>query len=141
MLSRSPLPAALAVALFAAPSSVPAQEVPPADALIGRWGMSAYFRTEDIPRAIAQARAACANPFVIEPGEEGGVRMFTIDLQGQRQTRFGTRRGEVVLGVVDEPDERYDRTVTFDGPDRFTWTWRDQSIANRLGINLFVRCR
>lgn len=119
----------------------PAQDIPPAEALAGRWGMAAYFRPEDQGRAVQRARGACTNPFVIEPTGRGTVLMHTIDGPNRRETRFGTRAGRVVLGVVDQPDERYDRTVVFNGADQFEWTWAAPEIANRLGINLFVRCR
>lgn len=140
---RIPLIASLCLGLIVASfeTTVRAQEIPPTEAIAGRWGMAAYFRPEDVSRAIAQARSACGNPFVIEATGRGTVLMHTVDGPQRRETRFGTRNGLVVLGVVDEPDQRYDRVVQFNGADQFQWTWQAPDIANRLGINLFVRCR
>jgi hypothetical protein len=117
------------------PSSIRAEEV------VGRWGYGSYHRPEDLVRTESAARAACAEPVVIDRGPNGGVMMYLADnAQLQELQLKGSQSGQNYIGPPGPPGGTEDRQiVSFDGRT-MVLKWMDPEVAGRYGISVYVRC-
>lgn len=110
--------------------------------LVGRWGLAAYFRQGDAAQVRAAAAAQCGAPYVIARGPSGGVMLHRPD--ESRTTEHVVRSsllGKPVIGPVGDSSGAKDREiVSFDGTTLIL-RWLDESVANRYGTMVFVRCR
>lgn len=113
-----------------------------AEALVGRWGLAAYFRDSDAARVTAAAAAACSAPYVIARGPSGGVMLHRPDETRPSEHMIRSSwGGKTILSPVGESGTARDREVlSFDG-GRLVLRWLDEGVAGRYGTMVFVRCR
>lgn len=156
---RGPWPAALIVGVALAGCSTatlaPPAAAPPMPALVvaapavvvdinllpGKWGLASYRDEKDKARTLAEAKAACGNPYVIAKGPTGGVLMHLPD-QAQPTELFVkvTADGKSFIGPKGTPGMAQDRVVIFFQGGQFISEWVDASARERYGTMLFVRC-
>jgi hypothetical protein len=113
-----------------------------ADQLVGRWGLAAYFRQGDAAQVRAAAAAQCGAPYVIAKGPSGGVMLHRPDeSRASEHVIRSPLLGKSVIGPVSDTSGARDREiVSFDGTT-LVLRWLDESVANRYGTMVFVRCR
>lgn len=132
----APIPAPVA---NAPPASIPAR------AIVGRYGFASYHRDADRVRTEGAARAQCGQknvePYVIDPGPNGGVVMLTADKPDREELRLkGGPGGKNYIGPEGPAADTRDREiVSFDGKV-LVLRWIDPEVAGRYGIGVFVRC-
>jgi hypothetical protein len=128
-------------ALGPAPTPVAVAPSIPAQAVIGRWGLSSYHREEDRARTENAARTACSRPYEIGPGPSGGVIMHLADQpQAQELVLKGAPGGRTFVGPTGEPGGPQDREIlSYDGTIMIM-RWIDSEIAARYGTLVFAKC-
>lgn len=135
--TRWGLPVCAALLLWAGPALAQT-----ADQLVGRWGLASYFRQGDAAQVKAAAAAQCGAPYVIARGPSGGVMLHRPD--ESRTSEHAIRSsllGKSVIGPAGDTSGAKDREiVSFDGTT-LVLRWLDESVANRYGAMVFVRCR
>lgn len=133
--SDPPAPAPIASSTSGSSASATTQ------ALVGRWGVAAYHRDSDRERTQKEARAQCANAYVIKAGPTGGVMMHLADEKEPFELKVRAEAGgRAILGPDNAPDAYNDRELTaFDG-NSFTTRWLDAEIAKRYGVTVYARC-
>lgn len=120
---------------------VPAATAQTAEALVGRWGLAAYFKDSDAERVAAAARAACGQPYVIGKGPSGGIMLHRPDetRPSEHQIKAGWG-GKSYLSPVGEAGDAKDREIlAYDGR-KLVLRWLDPGVAGRYGTMVFVRC-
>jgi len=109
--------------------------------LPGSWGLASYQAETEKDRTLAEAKAACSNPFDIGQGPNGGVTMYLAD-QTQPSEVFlkVSPDGRSYLGPKGPPGIQPDRLiVSFDNGVLIS-EWVDPSARQRYGTMVFVRC-
>ena len=128
----------------AAAAPPPLASLPPAfgpDAIVGRWGYTAYHNEADRTRIESAAKSACNQPYVITRGPTGGVMMYLADQSKPEELRLkGGPGNKTYIGPEGPPGDTRDREVlTFDGRV-LVLRWLDPEVAGRYGTGVFVRC-
>lgn len=127
----------LAALVLAAPIAPPAQ-AQTADQLVGRWGLAAYFREADAVQVAGAAAGQCGAPYIIARGPNGGVMLHRPDEAKTSEHLIKTSLlGKTLIGPADGKDRE---VVSFDGA-KLVLRWQDESVANRYGTMVFVKCR
>jgi hypothetical protein len=128
---------ALALVLCAGPAFAQT-----AEQLVGRWGLASYFREADAAQVTAAAAAQCRAPYVIAKGLGGGVMLHRPDeAKTSEHVIKSSLMGKTYIGPAGEAGGAKDReVVSFDG-SKLVLRWVDDSVANRYGTMVFVRCR
>lgn len=113
-----------------------------ADQLVGRWGLAAYFRESDAARVRAAAAGQCGAPYIIAKGPTGGVMLHRPDeSRTSEHVLKSSLLGKSYIGPPGEAGGSQDREiVSFDGAT-LVLRWVDESVANRYGTMVFVKCR
>jgi hypothetical protein len=113
----------------------------PAHLIAGRWGLAAYHRDEDRARTEQAARGVCSNPYVIAPGQNGGVIMHLADRpQAEELEVKGAPGNRTFVGPPGEPGGPQDREIiAYDG-QIMIMRWMDSDVASRYGTTVFARC-
>jgi hypothetical protein len=112
-----------------------------ADQLVGRWGLASYREDKDKPRTQNEARAQCANPYVIAKGPNGGVMMHLADEKEPRELIVKTAGGRTFVGPDGTPPgDVFDREIVAFTGDTMTMAWMDPEVAGRYGTFIYVRC-
>jgi len=113
-----------------------------ADQLVGRWGLAAYFRDGDAARVTAAAAAQCGAPYIIGKGPTGGVLLHRPDeSRTSEHVVKSSLLGKSYIGPAGEAGGPKDREIaSFDGAT-LVLRWVDESVANRYGTMVFVKCR
>jgi hypothetical protein len=134
-------PIRLALAALSACAAAPAM-AQTADQLVGRWGLAAYFREADAARVRAAAAAQCGAPYIIGKGAAGGVMLHRPDeSRASEHVVKPSLLGKSYIGPFGEAGGTKDREiVSFDGAT-LVLRWVDESVANRYGTMVFVKCR
>ena len=134
---RWSVPACAAIMLWSAPAVGQS-----ADQLVGRWGLASYFRQSDAAQVRAAAAAQCGAPYVIAKGPSGGVMLHRPDESRTSEHAVrSTLLGKSVIGPVSDSSGAKDREiVSYDGTT-LVLRWLDETVANRYGTMVFVRCR
>jgi hypothetical protein len=131
-----------------APAAQPpmAANAPPAPGigaqdLVGRWGFASYHNEADRARTIAQARAQCGHPYVINRAGAGGVMMHLADQQQPvEMVTKGGSDGKRYIGPPGPAGDANDREIVqFDGRVMIL-KWLDPEVAGRYGTSVYVRC-
>jgi hypothetical protein len=125
-------------------ANAPAASIP-ARAIVGRYGFASYARDADRTRTEAAARAQCGQknvePYVIDPGPNGGVVMLLADQPDRSELRLkGGPGGKNYIGPEGPAADTRDREiVSFDGKV-LVLRWVDPEVGGRYGIGVYVRC-
>jgi hypothetical protein len=129
--------------------TAPAQPAPvptlppafPAHDIVGRWGLAAFHKPEDLTRTEAAARNGCKQPYIITAGPTGGVMMHLADQAQPEELRLkGAPGGKTYIGPEGEPGGIQDReVVSFDGRILIL-RWMDPEVQGRYGTMVYVRC-
>ena len=120
-------------------------EIPPAiksEEIIGRWGLAAFHKPEDLKRTEAAARSGCKQAYNIGMGQNGGVIMHMPDRSEPEELRLkGGAGNKTYIGPPSEPaGGQQDREITsFDGRV-MTVKFLDPEVSGRYGTQIFVRC-
>ena len=111
-----------------------------ADQLVGRWGLASYFREADAAQVRAAAAGQCGAPYTIAKGPSGGVMLHSPDAtKTSEHVVKQALMGKSTIGPAGDGSK--DREiVSFDGTT-LVLRWLDESVANRYGTMVFVRCR
>lgn len=90
---------------------------------------------------MAEAKAACSNPFNIGQGSNGGVTMYLAD-QNQPSEVFlkVSPDGRSYLGPKGPPGIKPDRLIVSFDNGVLVSEWVDPSARQRYGTMVFVRC-
>jgi hypothetical protein len=123
-----------------APSAALAPAIPN-EALVGRWGLAAYHRDTDRDRTEKEARAQCANPYVIGKGQNGGVMMHLADEKELQELTVKTAAdGRTYIGPGGPAGEAVDQEVISYDPNLLLTRWVDPETAERYGTMVYTRC-
>lgn len=128
---RTALFATLA-ALVALPA---AAQSPRTEDLVGRWGVAAYWRSEDAAKVQAAARSACAQPYNITRGASGGVMMFE-SFEG-RPREMQVRGGQI---VAVSGESRHTKDITSWTGSMLVFNYVDAEAKRKYGNMVFIRC-
>ncbi len=123
-------------------ASLSAASAQTADQLVGRWGLASYFREADAAKVRAAAAGQCGAPYVIAKGPTGGVMLHRPDESrtSEHVIKPAGLLGKALIGPAGEAGGTKDREiVAFDGRT-LVLRWLDESVANRYGTMVFVRC-
>ena len=95
----------------------------------------------DKDRTVAEAKAACNNPYTIGQGPNGGVTMYLADHSQPSEVFLKVAPdGRTYLGPNGPPGMRPDRLIlSFDNGVLIS-DWVDPSARQRYGTMVFVRC-
>jgi hypothetical protein len=109
--------------------------------LVGKWGLASYTTEEAAARTMAEAKAACSNPYVVSPGAHGGAMMYLADqaVPAELVLKIGPD-GRTYIGLPGRPGDPRDREVISASNGVLTMKWVDPSVAKRYGTMVFVRC-
>jgi len=109
--------------------------------LPGSWGLASYQAETEKERTVAEAKAACSNPFDIGQGSNGGVTMYLAD-QTQPSEVFlkVSPDGRSYLGPKGPPGIKPDRLIVSFDNGVLVSEWVDPSARQRYGTMVFVRC-
>ena len=122
----------------------PEPEIPSSirpDELVGRWGLASFHKPDDRLRTENAAKGQCKQPYVINPGQTGGVIMHLADEATPQELRVkGSRSGKSYIGPPGPPGGERDREiVSFDGRVLIT-KFMDKDADTRYGTMVYVRC-
>lgn len=140
-----PLLAAVLVACNSSRSGPPVAVTPTVAISItdlpGSWGLASYQAETEKERTVAEAKAACSNPFNIGQGSNGGVTMYLAD-QNQPSEVFlkVSPDGRSYLGPKGPPGIKPDRLIVSFDNGVLVSEWVDPSARQRYGTMVFVRC-
>lgn len=128
----------------AAPEPAPVPEMPASirpDEIVGRWGLASYQNPSDRARTEKMAHDQCRQPYVIGPGQSGGVIMHLADVATPQELRLkGSPSGKNYIGPPGPAGGEQDREiVSFDGRVLVT-RFIDKDAATRYGNMVYVRC-
>lgn len=128
-------------AALAALLAAPAAFAQTADQLVGRWGLASYFREADAAKVRAAAAGQCGAPYLIAKGPSGGVMLHRPDeSRTSEHVIRSSLLGKAVIGPAGDATGTKDREIlSFDGRT-LVLRWLDESVANRYGTMVFVRC-
>jgi hypothetical protein len=116
-------------------------EAPSAEAMVGRWGLAAYFREADATLVTRAARGACGAPYIIARGPNGGVMLNLPDQPQKTEHVLKTSwSGKTYVGPPGQAGGPADREVVSFAPGQFVLRWVDPSVGSRYGVMVFVRC-
>jgi hypothetical protein len=121
--------------------AAPVAPAVPAHLIAGRWGLAAYHRDEDRARTEQAARGVCGNPYVILPGQNGGVVMHLADRpEAEELVVKGAAGNRTFVGPPGEPGGPQDREIiAYDG-QIMIMRWMDSEVSSRYGTTVFARC-
>lgn len=103
--------------------------------MIGRWGVASYFDEKDAARMTATASSACAQPYVINRGRNGGAVMFSA-FQG-RPVEVKVEGGRVKAMSGDDGE---DKLLIRAEQKLFVLRCANGEAAQKYGAMIFVRC-
>lgn len=112
----------------------------PADRLAGKWGLGAFHRDSDRPRTEKEARAQCANPYVVGKGAHGGAMMHLADEKEPEELFLKTGGGKTYLGPSGPAPMLEDREVVAMDGNVMILKYMDKEVAARYGTAIYVRC-
>jgi hypothetical protein len=121
--------------------AAPAAFAQTADQLVGRWGLASYFREADAAKVRAAAAGQCGAPYAIARGPTGGVMLHRPDESRTSEHIIrSSLLGKSLIGPVGDLSGAKDREIlSFDGRT-LVLRWTEESVANRYGTMVFVRC-
>jgi hypothetical protein len=112
------------------------------DELVGKWGLASYRDAKDVDRTRAEASRACSNPYVIGPGQGGGVMMHLADQPKPTEVVLkSSPDGRLFIGPAGPAGGKLDRQVVSYGEGVLVTSWVDPDAATRYGTMMFVRCQ
>jgi hypothetical protein len=124
--------AATLLALAALPA---AAQSPRTEDLVGRWGVAAYWKAEDAAKIQTAARSACAQPYTITRGPNGGVMMFESFEGRPREMQV---RGSQIVAIGGEG--RQTKDITSWNGSMLVFNYVDDEAKRKYGNMVFVRC-
>jgi hypothetical protein len=127
------LASATALAVFAALPA--AAQAPRTEELVGRWGVAAYWNAADAQRTEAAARGACAQPYVISRGPNGGAMMFESFEGRPREMEISGRQI-----VAKSGDAKQTKDITVWTGRMLVFNYVDDEGRRKYGNMVFVRC-
>lgn len=109
--------------------------------LLGKWGLASYRVDTDLERTKGEAKAACANPYVVTQGPSGGAMMYLADQSTASEVFLKSAPdGRVYIGPEGKPGDKRDRLVVSHQSGILVTQWVDPDAASRYGTLVFVRC-
>lgn len=111
-------------------------QTPTTDALIGRWGVAAYWNAADEAKTTAQARSFCNQPYVITKGPKGGAVMFE-PFDGKRR-EYVVQAGQIV--AQDGADARTAKAITAWTGQVLVFNYVEEEAKRKYGNMVFVKC-
>jgi hypothetical protein len=126
----------LAIAVVLAAGSATAQSALRTEDLVGRWGVASFFNPAQSAQVIAAARGACAQPYVVNRGRNGGAVMFEA-FEGR--PREVVVRGNRIEAMEDPSPQTSKQILSWDGR-MLQFRYAEGEAATKYGTMVFVRC-
>lgn len=120
-------------------------EAQTAEQLVGKWGIAAYWKTEDAKKARIWAKEACGHPYGIGKGATPDtVNMHIADDPEPHTLHVREQAGSIHLvqpdGEAAGDEARHLRRLSGWDDRSFEVHWVAQETASRYGIHVYMRC-
>lgn len=110
-------------------------------ALPGDYGLAAYHQDEDRDRTFEQAKIACANPYTIGTGPNGGVMMHAVGAKQPSEIFQKTdSQGRTFLGPKGPAGIEQDRYVLSYDEKVLVVRWMEPRARTVFGTMIYVPC-
>jgi hypothetical protein len=110
------------------------------DDLVGRWGVTSYWKPEDKAKAPGWAKESCGHPYTIAKNAAGNLMMYVADGKLREVKLKGKTLTPVEKMLPEGNAKMHERKITAFAPGSFEATWTNPRFAGRYGTVLYVKC-